>query len=73
MAMRYDIRMAAQALCFRACTDCKSADECDPDINWLYQAKTILEAKERNRSRDRTSEHRASPRQSGAPPGYSDS
>ena len=24
------IRAAAKALCFRACTDCKSADECDP-------------------------------------------
>ena len=33
----------SKALCFRACTDCKSADECDPDKNWIEEALAILE------------------------------
>jgi methylphosphotriester-DNA--protein-cysteine methyltransferase len=37
------IRAAAQALCFRACTDCKSADECEPDDNWIEEARAALE------------------------------
>ena len=33
----------ATALCFRARTDCKSADECDPDEDWIKEALAILE------------------------------
>jgi DNA-binding SARP family transcriptional activator len=41
---RVQIRATAKALCFRACTDCKSADECDPDDNWIEEARAALEA-----------------------------
>lgn len=44
MTTRVQIRATAQALCFRACTDCKSADECDPDDNWIEEARVALEA-----------------------------
>ena len=43
MATKAKIRAMAKALCFRACTDCKSADECDPDKNWIEEALAILE------------------------------
>ena len=43
MATKAKIRATAKALCFRACTDCKSADECDPDENWIKEALAILE------------------------------
>ena len=43
LATKAEIRAAAKALCFRACTDCKSADECDPDKNWIEEALAILE------------------------------
>ncbi len=43
MATKAKIRATAKALCFRACTDCKSADECDPDKNWIEEALAILE------------------------------
>ena len=43
MATKAKIRAVAKALCFRACTDCKSADECDPDKNWIEEALAILE------------------------------
>lgn len=46
MATRAEIKTTAKALCFQACTDCKSADECDPDESWINEARTILEAKE---------------------------
>jgi hypothetical protein len=41
---KIQIRATAKALCFRACTDCKSADECDPDDNWMVEARAALEA-----------------------------
>jgi len=41
---RVQIRATAKALCFRACTDCKSADECDPDDNWIEEARAVLGA-----------------------------
>ncbi len=40
LATKAEIGAAAKALCFRACTDCKSADECDPDENWIEEALT---------------------------------
>jgi len=43
LARKAEIRAAAKALCFRACTDCKSADECDPDENWIEEALVTLE------------------------------
>jgi len=43
LATKAKIRAVAKALCFRACTDCKSADECDPDKNWIEEALAILE------------------------------
>jgi methylphosphotriester-DNA--protein-cysteine methyltransferase len=43
LATKAKIRATAKALCFRACTDCKSADECDPDENWIKEALAILE------------------------------
>jgi hypothetical protein len=43
LATKAEIRVAAKALCFRACTDCKSADECDPDENWIEEAQVNLE------------------------------
>ena len=43
MATKAKIRAMAKALCFRACADCKSADECDPDKNWIEEALAILE------------------------------
>ena len=44
MTTKVQIRAAAKALCFRACTDCGSADECDPDDNWIEEARATLEA-----------------------------
>lgn len=44
MTTKNQIRATAKALCFRACTDCKSADECDPDDNWMVEARAALEA-----------------------------
>lgn len=44
MTTKVQVRAAAKALCFRACTDCRSADECDPDDNWIEEARTALEA-----------------------------
>jgi len=41
---KVQIREAAKALCFRACTDCRSADECDPDDNWIEEARAALAA-----------------------------
>jgi hypothetical protein len=38
------IRAKAQSLCFLACMDCKSADECDPDDAWLKEARVALDA-----------------------------
>ena len=43
LATKAKIRATAKALCFRACTDCKSADECDPDENWIEEAMATLE------------------------------
>jgi hypothetical protein len=43
LATKAEIRAAAKALCFRASTDCKSADECDPDENWIEEALVTLE------------------------------
>jgi hypothetical protein len=43
LATKAKIMATAKALCFRACTDCKSADECDPDENWIKEALAILE------------------------------
>jgi len=40
------IRAKAQALCFQACMDCESADECDPDDAWIKEARNVLEANE---------------------------
>jgi hypothetical protein len=40
---KVQIRATAKALCFQACTDCKSADECDPDDNWIEEARAVLE------------------------------
>ena len=45
LATKAKIRAMAKALCFRACTDCKSADECDPDKNWIEEALAILEGR----------------------------
>lgn len=44
MPTKVQIRATAKALCFRACTDCKSADEGDPDDNWIEEARAALEA-----------------------------
>ena len=44
MTTKVQIRAAAKALCFRACTDCRSADECDPDDNWIEEARAALAA-----------------------------
>jgi hypothetical protein len=44
MVTETEIRATAKRLCFRACTDCESADECDPDDNWLKEAWIVLEA-----------------------------
>jgi hypothetical protein len=38
-----ELRTTARSLCFRACTDCKSADECDPDKHWIEVARAALE------------------------------
>jgi len=50
LATKAEIRAAAKALCFQACTDCKSADECDldcdPDEAWIKEARVALEANE---------------------------
>jgi hypothetical protein len=43
MVTEAEIRATAKRLCFRACTDCESADECDPDDNWLKEARAALE------------------------------
>ena len=42
MATKAEIRTMAKALCFQACTDCKSADECDPDESWIKEARAAL-------------------------------
>lgn len=44
MTTKVQIRAAAKALCFQACTDCRSADECDPDDNWIEEARAAFEA-----------------------------
>jgi len=44
LATKAKTRAAAKAL-----TDCKSADECDPDKNWIEEALTILERPEPGR------------------------
>jgi len=44
MTTKAENRTTAKALCFQACTDCKSADECDPDENWMKEARAALEA-----------------------------
>jgi hypothetical protein len=44
MATDEEVRAAAKTLCFEACTDCKSADECDPDDNWIKEARGVVEA-----------------------------
>ena len=44
MVTAAEIRATAKRLCFQACTDCESADECKPDENWLKEARTVLEA-----------------------------
>jgi hypothetical protein len=46
MATKAEIRVSAKSLCFRACTDCTSADECDPDENWIEEARAALETNE---------------------------
>ena len=46
LATKAKIMATARALCFRACTDCKSADECDPDENWIEEALATLERPE---------------------------
>jgi hypothetical protein len=46
MATKAEIRASAKSLCFRACTDCTSADECDPDENWIEEARAALETNE---------------------------
>jgi hypothetical protein len=43
MVTNAELRATAKWLCFRACTDCKSADECDPDENWIKEARASLE------------------------------
>jgi hypothetical protein len=43
MATDEEVRAEAKALCFEACTGCKSADECDPDENWMKEARAALE------------------------------
>jgi hypothetical protein len=42
MATKAEIREKAKALCFKACMDCKSADECDPDEAWFEDARAAL-------------------------------
>jgi len=44
MATKADVTVRAKELCFRACTDCKSANECDPDEAWIEEARVSLEA-----------------------------
>jgi hypothetical protein len=44
MATKAEVRTTAKVLCFRACTDCKSADECEPDDNWIEEAQAALKA-----------------------------
>jgi hypothetical protein len=44
MVTEAEIWATAKRLCFRACTDCESADECDPDDSWLKEARAALEA-----------------------------
>ena len=46
MATKAEIRASAKSLCFQACTDCTSADECDPDENWIEEARAALETNE---------------------------
>jgi hypothetical protein len=46
MATKVEIRASAKSLCFQACTDCMSADECDPDENWIEEARAALETNE---------------------------
>ena len=46
MATKAEISASAKSLCFRACTDCTSADECDPDENWIEEARAALETNE---------------------------
>ena len=43
MATDEEVRAAAKSLCFEACTDCKSANECDPDDNWMKEARAAIE------------------------------
>jgi hypothetical protein len=38
-----ELKATAKSLCFRACTDCKSADECNPDELWIEEARAALE------------------------------
>jgi len=45
------IRAAAKALCFQACTDCRCADECDPDDNWIEEARAIEANKIKSKSK----------------------
>jgi hypothetical protein len=44
MVTEAEIRATAKRLCFRACIDCESADECDPADEWLKEARIVLEA-----------------------------
>jgi hypothetical protein len=44
MVTKAEIRATARSLCFQACTDCASADECDPDEHWIEEARVALES-----------------------------
>ena len=46
LATKAQIRVEAKLMCFRACMDCNSADECDPDDAWMEEARAALEADE---------------------------
>jgi hypothetical protein len=55
VATKVELKAAAQELCFRACTDCESADECDPDEAWIEEARVTLAANEiKNTSKKKT-------------------
>jgi hypothetical protein len=43
MVTKAEIRATARSLCFQACTDCASADECDPDEHWVEEARAALD------------------------------
>jgi hypothetical protein len=43
MVTNAELRATAKSLCFRVCTDCKTADECDPDEHWIGEARVALE------------------------------